>query len=69
MKKQNTKKTTPRIQKDGWNKGKHTTKFRSSVYMDEDIGKVLKEKSKQLYDGVMSRCINQELRQHFKMVS
>ena len=42
MKKQNNNKTTKRIQKDGWNKGKYTTKFRSSFYMDEDVGKVLK---------------------------
>ena len=68
MNKTNNKKRTKRTQKDGWNKGVFTTKYRSSLYLDEDLGKVLKKKSKKLYDGVMSRCINQELREHLGMV-
>ena len=69
MNKKNTNTRTKRTQIDGWNKGRFTTKFRSSLYLDEDLGKVLKKKSKKLYDGVMSRCINQELREHLGMVS
>ena len=69
MKKQNNNKTTKRIQENGWNKGRFTIKFRSSLYLDEDVGKVLKKKSKKLYDGVMTRCINQELREHLGIVS
>ena len=68
MNKTNNKKRTKRTQKDGWNTGVFTTKFRTSIYIDEDVGKVLKKKSKKLYDGVMTRCINQSLREHFGMV-
>jgi hypothetical protein len=52
---------------DGWNKGFFTTKMRTSIYIDEDLGKVLKKKSKE-YGGVLSRLINQSLREHFNMV-
>ena len=68
MNKKNTNTRNKRTQKDGWNTGVFTTKYRSSLYLDEDLGKVLKKKSKKLYDGVMTRCINQSLREHFGMV-
>jgi len=67
MNKTNNNKRTKRIQKDGWNKGVFTTKMRTSIYIDEDLGKVLKKKSKD-FGGVMSRLINQSLREHFNMV-
>ena len=67
MNKKNTNTRNKRIQKDGWNKGVFTTKMRTSIYIDEDLGKVLKKKSKE-YDGVMSRLINQSLREHLNMV-
>jgi hypothetical protein len=67
MNKKNTNTRNKRIQKDGWNKGVFTTKMRTSIYIDEDLGKVMKKKSKQ-YGGVMSRLINQSLREHFGMV-
>ena len=68
MNKTNNKKRTKRTQKDGWNKGVFTTKYRSSLYLDEDLTKVLKKESKKLYDGVMTRCINQSLREHFGLL-
>ena len=64
MNKKNTTTRNKRTQKDGWNKGVFTTKMRTSIYIDEDLGKVLKEKSKE-YGGVLSRLINQSLREHF----
>ena len=67
MNKKNTNTRNKRIQKDGWTKGVFTTKMRTSIYIDEDLGKVMKKKSKQ-YGGVMSRLINQSLREHFGMV-
>ena len=67
MNKTNNNKRTKRTQKDGWSKGVFTTKMRTSIYIDEDLGKVMKKKSKQ-YGGVMSRLINQSLREHFGMV-
>ena len=67
MNKTNNKKRTKRIQKDGWNKGVFTTKMRTSIYIDEDLGKVLKKKSKD-FGGIMSRLINQSLREHFGLV-
>ena len=66
MNKTNNKKRTKRTQKDGRNKGVFTTKMRTSIYIDEDLGKLMKKKSKQ-YGGVMSRLINQSLREHFGM--
>ena len=68
MNKKNTNTRNKRTQKDGWNKGVFTTKMRTSIYIDEDLGKVMKKKSKE-YGGVMSRLINQSLREHFGMVS
>ena len=67
MNKTTNKKRTKRIQKDGWNTGVFTTKMRTSIYIDEDLGKVLKKKSKE-FGGIMTRCINQSLREHFGMV-
>ena len=67
MNKTNNNKRTKRTQKDGWNKGVFTTKMRTSIYIDEDLGKVLKKKSKD-FGGIMSRLINQSLREHFNMV-
>ena len=67
MNKTNNNKRTKRIQKDGWNKGVFTTKMRTSIYIDEDLGKVLKKKSKD-FGGIMSRLINQSLREHFGLV-
>ena len=67
MNKTTNKKRTKRTQKDGWNTGVFTTKMRTSIYIDEDLGKVMKKKSKE-YGGVMSRLINQSLREHFGMV-
>ena len=51
MNKTTNKKRTKRTQKDGWNKGVFTTKMRTSIYIDEDLGKLMKKKSKQ-YGGM-----------------
>ena len=67
MNKKNTNTRNKRTQKDGWNTGVFTTKFRTSIYIDETLGKVMKKKSKE-YGGNMSRLINESLRQHFGMV-
>jgi len=67
MNKTNTNTRNKRIQKDGWNTGVFTTKMRTPIYIDEDLGKVLKKKSKE-FGGIMTRCINQSLREHFGMV-
>ena len=68
MNKKNTNTRNKRTQKDGWNTGVFTTKFRTSIYIDETLGKVMKKKSKE-YGGNMSRLINQSLREHFGMIS
>jgi hypothetical protein len=67
MNKKNTNTRNKRVQKDGMSIGRFTTKMRTSIYIDEDLGKVMKKKSKE-YGGVMSRLINQSLREHFDMV-
>ena len=67
MNNMNKKTRTPRIQKDGMSVGRFTTKMRTSIYIDEDLGKVLKKKSKD-FGGIMSRLINQSLREHFGLV-
>ena len=67
MNKKNTNTRNKRVQKDGMSIGRFTTKMRTSIYIDEDLSKVMKKKSKQ-YGGVMSRLINQSLREHFDMV-
>ena len=41
--------------------------MRTSIYIDEDLGTVLKKKSKD-FGGFMSRLINQSLREHFGLV-
>ena len=66
MNKKNTNTRNKRVQKDGMSIGRFTTKMRTSIYIDEDLGKVMKKKSKE-YGGVMSRLINQSLREHFCM--
>ena len=67
MNKKNTNTRNKRTQKDGWNKGVFTTKFRTSIYIDETLGKVMKKKSKE-YGGNMSRLINQSLNEYFGLV-
>ena len=47
MNKTTNKKRTPRTQKDGWSKGVFTTKMRTSIYIDEDLGKVMKKKKEE----------------------
>ena len=69
MNKTNNNKRTKRTQKDGWNKGVFTTKFRTSIYIDETLGKVMKKKSKlKKYGGNMSRLINNSLNDYFGLV-
>ena len=67
MNKKITNTRNKRTQKDGWNKGVFTTKMRTSIYIDEELGKVLKKKSKE-YGSILSRLINQSLRKHFGLV-
>ena len=67
MNKKNTNTRNKRTQKDGWNTGVFTTKFRTSIYIDETLGKVIKKKSKE-YGGNMSRLINQSLNEYFGLV-
>ena len=66
MNKKNTNTRNKRTQENGWSKGVFTTKMRTSIYIDETLGKVMKKKSKE-YGGNMSRLINQSLREHFCM--
>lgn len=58
---------TKRIQTKGYSIGKKTRKRKTSINLDEDIGKVLDKKSRQsnLFIG---RIINDSLRQHFNLV-
>ena len=67
MNKKNTNTRNKRTQKDGWNTGVFTTKFRTSIYIDETLGKVMKKKSKE-YGGNMSLLINQSLNEYFGLV-
>ena len=67
MNKKNTNTRNKRTQKDGGNTGVFTTKMRTSIYIDADLGKVLKKKSKD-FGGVMSCLINQSLREHSGLV-
>ena len=67
MNKTTNKKRTKRTQKDGWNTGVFTTKFRTSIYIDETLGNVMKKKSKE-YGGNMSRLINNSLNDYFGLV-
>ena len=61
------KQTSKRIQSKGWSHGKETVKKRTSINLDNDIGKMIEKKSKEtgLY---ISRIINDSLRQQFNMV-
>ena len=61
------KQTNKRIQSKGWSHGKETVKKRTSINLDNDIGKMIEKKSKEtgLY---ISRIINDSLRQQFNMV-
>ena len=67
MNKKNTNTRNKRIQKDGWNTGVFTTKLRTSIYIDETLGKLLKKKSKESGSN-MIRLINQSLNDYFGLV-
>ena len=55
-----------RIQSKGWSVGKKTTRRKTSINLDEDIGRVLDKKSKDT--GLfLCRIINDSLRTHFGM--
>jgi hypothetical protein len=53
-----------RTQKDGWSKGTFTTKFRTSILLDEDLEKFLKKESKKS-GSTMNSFINQSLSDFF----
>ena len=57
---------TPRIQKDGWNFGKMTTKKKTSITLDEDIGEHL-ERLKEEKGLFLGSIINQSLRNYFQL--
>ena len=57
---------TPRIQKDGWNYGKMTTKKKTSITLDEDIGEHL-ERLKEEKGLFLGSIINQSLRNYFQL--
>ena len=67
MNKTTNKKRTKRTQKNGWNKGVFTTKMRTSIYLDETLGKLIKKRSKESGSN-MTRLINQSLNEHFGLV-
>jgi|TARA_B100001079_G_C16212659_1_gene426558 hypothetical protein len=53
-----------RIQSNGWSVGKKTTRRKTSINLDEDIGRVLEKRSED--SGLLiSRLINDSLRTHF----
>ena len=55
-----------RIQSKGWSVGKKTTRRKTSINLDEDIGRVLDKKSEDT--GLfLGRIINDSLRTHFGM--
>jgi len=55
-----------RIQSNGWSMGKKVTRRKTSINLDEDIGRVLDKKSED--SGLLlSRLINDSLRTHFGM--
>ena len=56
----------PRIQKDGWNFGKMTTKKKTSITLDEDIGEHL-EQLKEEKGLFLGSIINQSLRNYFQL--
>ena len=53
-----------RIQSKGWSVGKKTTRRKTSINLDEDIGRVLDKKSKDS-GKFLGRIINDSLRTHF----
>ena len=56
-----------RIQSKGWSVGKKTTRRKTSINLDEDIGRVLDKKSEDT--GLfLGRIINDSLRTHFGML-
>ena len=55
-----------RIQSKGWSLGKKTTRRKTSINLDEDIGRVLDQKTEET--GLfLGRIINDSLRTHFGM--
>jgi len=55
-----------RIQSKGWSVGKKTTRRKTSINLDEDIGRVLDQKTEET--GLfLGRIINDSLRTHFGM--
>ena len=55
-----------RIQSKGWSVGKKTTRRKTSINLDEDIGRVLDKKTEET--GLfLGRIINDSLRTHFGM--
>ena len=56
-----------RIQSKGWSVGKKTTRRKTSINLDEDIGRVLDQKTEET--GLfLGRIINDSLRTHFGML-
>ena len=64
MEKQTTNK---RVQSKGWSQGRLTQKKRTSINLDSDIGKMIEKKSKET-GLLVSRIINDSLRQQFNMI-
>ena len=58
--------TTPRIQSDGWNYGKNTKKRKTSINLDESVGKYLDSKKQETGDFI-GTIINKSLRDHFSL--
>ena len=56
----------PRIQKDGWNYGKQTVKRKTSIHLDEDVGKHL-DQLKENSGKYIGRIINDSLRNYFNL--
>ena len=55
-----------RIQSKGWSVGKKTTRRKTSINLDEDIGRVLDQKTEET-GLLLGRIINDSLRTHFGM--
>ena len=55
-----------RIQSKGWSVGKKTTRRKTSINLDEDIGRVLDQKTEET--GLfLGRIINDSLRTHLSL--
>ena len=55
-----------RHQNNGWSVGKKTTRRKTSINLDEDLGRVLDQKTEET--GLfLGRIINDSLRSHFGM--